>query len=91
MEFEWDEGKDEANRTKHGVSLADAVKLDWEGGQTRPDQRHDYGEARTEILARLGDRLHQCVFTMREGTVRVISLRKANKREERRYEQARPK
>ena len=91
MEFEWDAGKDAANRAKHGVSLAEAVNLDWEAGQTRPDLRRDYGEGRTEILARLGDRLHQCVFTMRDGAILVISLRKANKREEGRYEQARPK
>ena len=91
MEFEWDEEKDTANRAKHGLSLADAALLDWYGGQTRPDARRDYGEDRIEMLAKLKGRLHLCIFTMRGTAIRVISLRKANPREERRYEQIRSK
>lgn len=91
MEFEWDDAKDAANRAKHSVSLADAVGLDWEAGQTRPDLRADYLENRSEILAKIGDRLHACIFTMRGGVHRIISSRKANTREELRYEQARSK
>ena len=91
MEFEWDEGKDAANQAKHGVSLGEAVLLDWENGQTRPDSRFDYGEARTEMLAVMDSRLYVCIFAMRDGVHRIISLRKANPREERRYEQARSK
>ena len=91
MECDWDESKDAANRAKHGVSLAQAVRLDWDNGQTRPDTRVDYGEDRTEVLAMLDGRLHVCIFTMRDKVLRVISLRKANPREERRYEQVRSK
>lgn len=89
MEFEWDEEKDAANRAKHGVSLREAALLDWYNGQTRPDTRLDYGEDRIEMLAGLNGRLHLCIFTMRGAATRVISLRKANRREERRYEQIR--
>ena len=91
MEFEWDEVKDAANKAKHGVSLGDVVRLDWDNGQTRPDNRFAYGEARTEILGVIAGRLYLCIFTMREGVYRIISLRKANIREEGRYEQSRPK
>ena len=84
MEFEWDEGKDAANRAKHGVSLAEAARMDWTGisGQ---DLRHDYGEERFLTYLLQGNRLYICIFALRNGSVRIISLRKANAREERRY------
>jgi uncharacterized protein len=89
MEFEWDDAKDAANRAKHGLSLADAARLDWDSGLTEPDVRMDYGEDRYHILARLDGRLYFCVFTRREGRTRAISLRKANRREVTRYERSR--
>ena len=91
MECEWDEGKDAANRAKHGVSLAEAVSLDWAWAQERPDLRTPYGELRVEAIAPLHGRLHVCIYTMREAAFRVISLRKANAREEKRYGKTDPK
>ena len=85
MEFEWDEGKDAANRAKHGVSLADAVRLDWQSGRDVPDVRFDYGEFRVTRYALLEGRLHVCVFTMRNNVRRIISLRRANERERMAY------
>lgn len=81
MEFEWDEAKDAANRAKHGLALRDAALLDWVRGRTVPDQRQDYGEARFVRFARINGRLHVCIFTQRQGRRRIISLRKANRRE----------
>lgn len=89
MEFEWDEAKDAANRAKHGLSLADAARLDWADGQAEQDIRADYGEMRFRVLARLDGRVHLCVYTVRGGKNRVISLRKANRREIMRYERRR--
>ena len=89
MEFDWDEEKDVANRAKHGVGLGDAVRLEWEEGQFRPDRRFNYGEERQEVLANLNGRLCSCIYTMRGHVFRVISLRKANRREQRRYDQSR--
>lgn len=91
MEFDWDEAKDAANRTKHGVSLGQAALLDWAKAQERPDFRFDYAEPRMEAVAPLSGRLYVCIFAMRGDVHRVISLRKANLREERRYEQTRSK
>ncbi len=85
MEFEWDEAKDAANRAKHGLPLGDAARLDWEAAKERYDTRADYGELRVEALAPLSGRLHVCVYTIRSGAFRIISLRRANGREERRY------
>ena len=85
MHMEWDEEKDRINRAKHGISLARAAGLDWPRGETFSDRRADYGEDREVLYAYLGLRLFVCVFTRRGNLRRIISLRKANKREIRDY------
>lgn len=89
MEFEWDEEKDAANRAKHGVSLAEAALLDWASAYDRFDSRNDYGETRIRSLVPLQKRVYLCVYTVRGRAYRIISLRKANLREVREYENAR--
>lgn len=49
------------------------------------DTRTDYGEQRIRLLGMIDERLHVAVITHRGDKVRVISLRRANAREERRY------
>ncbi len=90
MEIDWDEEKDSVNRAKHGVGLGDAARLEWDAGKRRRDTRFDYGEVRYGVLVTLDGRLHVCIHTIRNGVYRIISLRKANTREERRYEQTDP-
>lgn len=85
MEFEWDEAKDRVNRAKHGLSLADAMRLDWVTGTEVSDDRFVYGEGRVARYAMLGARLHVCIYTWRYTRLRIISLRKANRREIREY------
>lgn len=87
MEFEWDAEKDATNRAKHGLGLDQAARLDWARAKRVLDTRLDYGEPRIKAFAYLEARLHVCVFTLREGRYRIISLRKANRREERSYGQ----
>ena len=81
MQIEWDEEKDAQNRAKHGVGLGDAVLLDWAVGREIVDGRMDYGEDRIVRYAKIDDRLHVCIYTLRGNTRRIISLRKANNRE----------
>jgi uncharacterized DUF497 family protein len=50
------------------------------------DDRHDYDEVRRTAIGKLGDIAHVLVFTMRGDAIRVSSLRRANKREVKRYE-----
>jgi uncharacterized DUF497 family protein len=85
MDLEWDEAKDAENRRKHGLSPADAARLDWAAGDIEPDTRRDYSETRLTVKAPLEGRLHVCAFTLRNGKRRIISLRKANLRERRSY------
>ena len=49
------------------------------------DNRFDYGEVRQVAFGRIRNRLFVCVFVDRAGERRLISLRKANKRELKRY------
>ncbi len=85
MKIEFDPGKDAINIAKHGVSLADAVLLEWEWIWATEDARSDYRERRMIGYAPIGSRVYCVVFTERGVARRVISLRKANRREVRLY------
>ena len=84
--MEKDPGKEGRNIAERGLSLDLAADLDWATALIREDTREDYGERRYCVLGFIEDRLHSVVFTPRGGKPRVISLRKANKREVKRYE-----
>jgi len=88
IDYVWDEKKRLSNLAVHGVDFADAVRFEWDTARVERDERYDYGETRFIALGRIGPRLHVLVFTPRAGQVRIISLRKANDREARRYEKA---
>lgn len=83
-----DSTKEDRNLAERGLSLDLAEHLDWTTALIWEDTRKDYGERRYCVLGFLGDRLHSVVFTPRSGKPRVISLRKANRREVKRYEKA---
>ena len=67
------------------MSLSLAAELEWETLRAAPDTRRDYKEVRIIGYAIRGTSLYCVVFTDRGDERRVISLRKANKREVRRY------
>jgi uncharacterized protein len=77
----FDPDKDTTNQAKHGLSLADADLIDWDAAWTWEDDRKEYGETRLIALAPIDNRLFCCVYVERNGQKRIISLRKANKRE----------
>ena len=63
-----------------------AAEFEWDSALIVEDLRQGYGERRFQALGLIGDRLHMMVFTPRANKAHVISLRKANKREVKRYE-----
>jgi uncharacterized DUF497 family protein len=63
----------------------DVEGFEWDSALIAPDGRRDYGELRYTAFGLIGDCLFNLVFTPRAGRVRVISLRRANRREVRRY------
>lgn len=85
MQVEFDSEKDRINRQKHAISLADAAEMDLLAARVIPDDRRDYGEARFRAYGSIGGRLHMLAFTIRGGTLRAISLRKANPAEVKQY------
>ena len=84
--FEWDDAKAQINYTKHGVRFETAAKaFSDENKLIREDEEHP-GEERYNVLAKIRKTLFiVCVFR-HQNVVRIISARKANKTEERRYE-----
>lgn len=85
MDITFDSAKNARNIALHGISFARAAEFEWIDALIVEDTRRDYGERRYQALGRIGLRLHMLVFTPRAGRVHVISLRKANRREERRH------
>lgn len=85
MSYEFDTSKDESNIDKHGVSLAEAEGFEWETAVVREDTRRQYAEQRFEATGYIGQRLYVMIYCLRSDAIRVISLRKSNSREEKRY------
>ena len=89
MNVTFDPAKDAANLAKHGFSLLDAVGFEWGAAVVWPDKRREYDEARMVGLVPVKDRLFCVVFVDRPPEQpterRIISLRKANNREVKRY------
>lgn len=85
MKIEFDAAKDEANQAKHGVSLSLADGLDWDAAWVWVDERVDYGELRMIALAPQIQVLYYVAFVDRGDVRRVISLRRANRREVKHY------
>ena len=84
--YTFDPAKAASNKAAHGVNFADAERFDWQTALVIEDTRRDYGEKRYVALGKVGERIHAMVFSPRGDAVRLISLRKANRREIRRYE-----
>jgi len=85
MLIAFDPAKDAANQEKHGVALIDAAFLEWDTVVTWQDVRFGYDETRMCALGYIGERLYFVAFVDRGEFRRIISLRRANDREEKRY------
>ena len=85
MRIEFDPTKDASNQLKHGVSLAMAAELDWDAAWVWVDERFDYNEMRMIALAPKTEILYCVAFVDRGEVRRIISLRRANRREVKHY------
>ena len=88
MKIAYDACKDQINQAKHGISLNDAQLFEWDGALSRQDDRFSYKEVRMSAIGYIGYRLHVVIYTDRSNIRRIISLRRANKREEQQYAKA---
>ena len=90
MRITFDPATNEKNIAQRGLSFELAAELEWNTALMREDVS-DYGETRLRALALLQGRLHAVVVTPRQEELRVISFRKANRKEERLYEKEKPR
>jgi len=91
MDFEWDEGNAARNLAKHGVPFPYAARVFLDPQRLdREDSRRDYREERRLTLGVIEGRVFAVAYVEREDAIRLISARKANDREQKKYREALP-
>jgi uncharacterized DUF497 family protein len=85
MNFTWDESKRQSNLKKHGLDFANARAVFAGHTFTRPDTRFAYDERRFSTVGLLGVEVVVIAHTETEDTIRVISMRKAERHERENY------
>jgi uncharacterized DUF497 family protein len=85
MAFEFDEGKNKANKAKHGIDFVAAQAL-WEDVDALEVPAQTQDEPRSIVLGRIGAKLWSAVITRRGERIRIISVRRARNEERDLYE-----
>ena len=80
--WDWDEPKRQATLLLRGLDFAMVERMDLDLAEVSLDDRKDYGEVRLQARGLIDGRLYVIAFTQRGENLRLISLRKANKREQ---------
>ncbi|MGD1073485.1 MAG: BrnT family toxin [Bryobacteraceae bacterium] len=89
MNFEWDDPKAERNLVKHGIPFEYAARVFLDPRRLdSEDTRRDYREERRLALGEIEGRLFAIAYAPRGTGIRLISARKANERERRKYDEA---
>ena len=89
MQFEWDENKNLANKAKHNLSFETAKHAFMDDNKLVAHNRIVDGEDRYQVIGKIGEIIIiMVVFTSRNGNIRIISARPANKKERLLYEKA---
>ncbi len=85
--FEWDKKKAKSNKEKHGLSFPEATEIFKDPKRrTKQDTRHEYGEDRFVTVGKISKGLSSVVHTPRKDKTRLISARRANKKEKKWYQ-----
>lgn len=87
MHISYTVAKCEMNIARRDLSFESVHQFDLASALIVEDTRECYPEQRFQALGFIGERLHMLVFTPRDPSIHVISLRKANLREVKHYEQ----
>ena len=85
MKLEWDEVKRQRTLAERGLDFSDVELIDWDDALTLEDIHQPYSEARFITYAPIRGRLCVIAWCYRNTALRVISMRKANAREMRKY------
>jgi uncharacterized DUF497 family protein len=84
MTFEWDNEKNLSNQAKHGIDF-DTARALWNDGNRVEVQSSYPLESRSILIGKLDKKLWTAIFTRRGNALRIISIRRARKREENLY------
>jgi len=87
MRYEWDKTKNRSNLAKHGFDVEDAEQVFDGPCVTFEDSRFDYGEERFITLGLLAGRVVIIAHAPHGEATRIISMRKANRREQKIYQE----
>ena len=87
MEISFDSEKRSWTLENRSLDFADTAKVFAGRKLEFPDIRQDYGEERMITVGLLDERMVVIVWTKRDSARRIISLRKANDREQRKFRQ----
>ena len=85
MKFEWDEKKSQTNKSKHGIDFNIATEL-WNDQARIEIQTQFPAENRNALIGKIGGKLWTAIFTRRVDAIRIISVRRARKKEIKLYE-----
>lgn len=80
MDFEFDSAKSAANLKKHGIDFIGAQAL-WSDPERLEVPARSLDEPRTQVIGRIGDAVWSAFTTIRDGRIRIISVRRARDEE----------
>jgi len=86
MIITYDRWKSQRNVLERGLWFDLAADFDFASAIYALDERRNYSEDRVRAIGRIHSRIYVLVYTTTSAGIRVISLRRANAREKRRYE-----
>jgi uncharacterized DUF497 family protein len=90
MDFEWDMAKSDLCQISRNFDFTYVISIFIDPNLfIERDQRWDYGEERFRALGLLDEKVFVVIYTKRPAVIRIISARRANRREVRRYEENR--
>ena len=86
MKFEYDEKKSKINKEKHNIDFVEAQKL-WQDEDALVISANIVdNEIRYALISKILTKCFIVIFTIREDTNRIISVRRYRKNEEKNYE-----
>ena len=85
MDFEWDDKKSHVNLSKHGIDFKTAKQI-WNDEKRVEIDAGFSEESRTILIGKILDKTWTAIFTYRKKVVRIISVRRARKKEINLYE-----
>jgi uncharacterized protein len=86
MRFEWDNTKNKSNMEKHGIAFEEAIAAFNDRSAIHLFNRDANGEIRQHVIGKINELIVALVvYTNRNGNIRLISARRANKKEREQY------